>query len=76
MPIYALRFGLFYFISAIFWLFLPNLANANVFQNQKFIQDKEFGLALTSMSPFYLATCSWSGLFIEKTVLLGLKKAS
>ena len=29
MRIYALCFGLFYFISAIFWLFLPNLANAN-----------------------------------------------
>ena len=27
--IYVLCFGLFYFISAIFWLFLPNLANAN-----------------------------------------------
>ena len=25
----ALWFGLFYFISAIFWLFFPNLANAN-----------------------------------------------
>jgi hypothetical protein len=29
MRIYALCFELFYFISAIFWLFLPNLANEN-----------------------------------------------
>ena len=35
MRIYVLCFGLFHFISAIFWLFWPNLPNANFFQNQK-----------------------------------------
>ena len=30
MRIYALCFELFYFISVIFWLFLPNLGNANL----------------------------------------------